>query len=251
VADEAGAPKVSNEMFRQRADIKGPAVAMLVLVVVVIVAGPTGTATGEGSAAGDPFAFLRPSIQISESERRKIDGGEVVVKILPGREREVAVFAAGTLQAGGDTLVRRVRDIVDLKKSSYVPAIARFSDPPDMTDLSALILDDVDLRAIQDCRPGDCDVKLGAGDIERLHEVIAANGNGWKVAVTEEFWRLVLERVNAYLARGHRGISDYHARREPVNLASTFAMVLQRTAFLRARADVAAYLEQYPTVDWR
>jgi hypothetical protein len=67
--------------------------------------------------------------------------------------------------------------------------------------------------------------------------------------VTEESRRLVLERVNAYLARGHRGMPDYQARRDPVNLASTFAIVLQRSAFLPARAaDLAAYLEQYPTV---
>jgi hypothetical protein len=62
-----------------------------------------------------------------------------------------------------------------------------------------------------------------------------------------EFRRLVLERVNAYVDRGHRGIPDYQARRNPVDLASTFATVLERSSFLAARAaDLAAYLEQYP-----
>ena len=102
-------------------------IAILLRPILAVSAVLTGFATGERSQAGDPFAFLRPSIQISQSEQRKIDSGEVVVKILPGQGPEVAVFAAGALQAGGDTLIRRVRDIVDLKKSSYVPAIARFS----------------------------------------------------------------------------------------------------------------------------
>jgi hypothetical protein len=124
-------------MPRRQVEYEGRTIAILVLAVMVVIAVLTGTATGEGSRAGDPFAFLRPSIQISSSEQRKIDDGEVVVKILPGQGREVAVFAAGALRAGGDTLIRPVRDIVDLKKSSYVPAIARFSDPPDIRDLSA------------------------------------------------------------------------------------------------------------------
>ena len=234
-------------MPRRQVESRGPTIAILVPRIMVFIAVLTGTATG--FQAGDPFAFLRPSIQISRSEQRKIDGGEVVVKILPGQGREVAVFASGALNASRDTLIRRVRDIVELKKSSYVPAIARFSDPPDMMDLSALTLDEVGLRGISECQPGRCDLKLGASEIERLRGVIAANGDSWKPAVTEEFRRLVLERVNAYLARGHQGIPDYQARRNPVNLASTFATVLRRSAFLPARAaDLATYLEQYPKV---
>jgi hypothetical protein len=135
-------------MPRSQVESRGRPIALPAMVIVAV---RSGTATGERSAAGHPFEFLRPSIQISQSERRKIDRGEVVVKTLPGQGREVAVFAAGALRAGGDTLIRRVRDIVDLKKSSYVPAIARFSDPPDITDFSALTLDEVDLRAINDC----------------------------------------------------------------------------------------------------
>ena len=223
--------------------ITGP-VALGLLAAAVI-----GGAAVDSAPDADPFAFVRPSIHVSPTERRKIDRGEVLVKILPGQGREIAVFAAGSLNASADTLIARVRNIVELKKSSYVPAIARFSDPPDITDLSTLTLDEVDLTGIRNCRPGNCELKLGAAEIERLRGVIAVNGGNWKVAVTQEFRRLVLERVNAYLARGHRGIPDYQARQEPVNLGSTFSMLLQRSPYLQARAtELAGYLERYPAV---
>jgi hypothetical protein len=246
---QASTPEGIERMPRRQSEARGPTIAIVVPAIISILAVLTGTATGEGSQAGDPFAFLRPSIQVSPSERRTIDGGGVLVRILPVQGREVAVFAAGTLEASEDTLIRRVRDIVDLKKSSYVPAIARFSDPPDITDLAGLTLDEVDLRGIRDCQPANCDLKLGATEIKRLRAVIAAKGDSWKPAVTEEFRHLVLARVNAYLAGGHRSMSDYQARRDPVNLASTFATLLRRSAFLPARAaDLAAHLEHYPTV---
>lgn len=217
--------------------------AMALLIAIVAASG----SVADILSAADPFAFIRPSIHVSPNEKQKIDRGEVLVRILPGQGREIAVFAAASLNASGDSLVARVRDIVELKKSAYVPAIARFSDPPAIADLTTLTLDEVDLMAIKNCRRSDCDLKLGTDEIERLRGIITAQGDNWKVAVNEAFRRLVLERVNAYLARGHRGIPDYQARQEPVNLGSTFTTLLQRSPYLEARAaDLAGYLEHYP-----
>jgi hypothetical protein len=60
---------------------------------------------------------------------------------------------------------------------SILPASAHelgFSQPPDLPDLSELTLDDVDLDAIRTCHPGDCNLKLGAHEIERLRSVVVS-----------------------------------------------------------------------------
>ena len=53
---------------------------------------------------GDPFAFVRPSVAITEDDRRQLDRGASIARILPGQDREVAVFAAVAVDIDGDRL---------------------------------------------------------------------------------------------------------------------------------------------------
>lgn len=108
------------------------------------------------AAALDPFAFFRPSIAISDDDRKQLDRGDAIARIVRGADREVGVFAVVQVDIDGDRLVAWTRDIADLKKSPYVLAIGRFSDPPHIEDLEGLTFDDEDLSAIRRCRRGDC-----------------------------------------------------------------------------------------------
>ena len=84
------------------------------------------------ATAFDPFAFFRPSITVSADDRRELDRGEPIARIVRGADREVAVFAAVQVGIDGDRLVAWTRDIRGPKRSPYVLAIGRFSDPPPM-----------------------------------------------------------------------------------------------------------------------
>ena len=97
---------------------------------------------------GDPFSFFSPVVSIDPTERDRIDRGEVVVRILPARDGEVAVFAASRFEAEPEALVRWTKAIEALKRSPFVVSIRRFSHPPVLSDLDALVLDDVDLDGI-------------------------------------------------------------------------------------------------------
>src|SRR6476659_1891012 len=78
----------------------------------------------------DPFAFFRPSIEVSADDRRELDRGRAIARIVRGTDRDIGVFAAVQVGFDGDRLVAWTRDIAQLKESSYVLAIGRFSDPP-------------------------------------------------------------------------------------------------------------------------
>ena len=88
----------------------------------------------------------------------------------------------------------------------FVVAIRRFSQPPVLSDLDALALDDVDLEGIRRCQKGDCSVKLAAHEIESLKKA-AETGGDWKAAVQREFRRLVFSRVTTYQTEGLAGLS--------------------------------------------
>ena len=114
--------------------------------------------------ASDPFAFFKSSITITADDRRQLDRGQPIARVLPGKDLEVAVFATIPVAIDGDRLIGWMRRIELLKKKQYVVAIGRFSDPPRLEDLASLTLDDSELGDIRGWKPGGCGLKLSVAD---------------------------------------------------------------------------------------
>ena len=198
---------------------------------------------------GDPFSFFQPVVSITPAERQRVDAGETHAEILPARDGEIAVFAVSRLNAQPDALVRWTHAIEALKRSPFVVAIQRFSNPPVLSDLDALVLDDVDLEGIRQCEAGNCSVKLAAHEIESLKKVAAAGGD-WKPSVQREFRRLLLKRVTEYQARGLGGLPPYVDRATPTNPGEEFAAILSRSPHLRSYLpEVTEGLSNYPQAE--
>ena len=197
-----------------------------------------GVVLGWGSAAAvsniprDPFAWLQPAVNIDSAARSRIERGEVVIRILPSGDGELGVFAASRLDTQPDRLAAWAASIADLKRSPYVLAVQRFSDPPVLEDLDRLVLDEADVETVRRCRPGDCDLKIAAVEIESLRRVADAGGLEWKDAVQRQFRLVVLNRVNAYRSDGFAGLSPYADRRKPVYPQAAFAALLGSSPYL-------------------
>ncbi|OFV91866.1 MAG: hypothetical protein A3G76_02135 [Acidobacteria bacterium RIFCSPLOWO2_12_FULL_65_11] len=198
-------------------------------------------------AAGDSLAFFQPSVVISEEDRRQLDRGEVIARVAPAGDREVAVFAAVAVRADGDRLVAWMRRIEVLKKSSYVQAIGRFSDPPSLQDLEGLALEDEELQKIRDCRRNRCGLKLAETEMIQLQRAAAGAGADWKTAVQQAFRRLVLQRVETYLAKGHAALLPYEDHEDRVWPATRFSLLLGHSPFLMERVPrFAGHLSRFP-----
>jgi hypothetical protein len=140
-----------------------------------------------------------------------------------------------------------MRRITELKRSSYVLAIGRFSDPPIIDDLSTLELDDDELSDIRKCRPGRCGLKLSATEMTELQRAAVDAGPEWKPAVQRAFRRTVLRRVQAYQVDGHQAVPPYENHGGPVRPAVTFAAILAHSTFLTDRVpQFAEHLTNYP-----
>jgi hypothetical protein len=200
-------------------------------------------------SSSDPFAFFRPSVVVSENDRRRLDREQPLAKTVPspGSGSEVAVFAAMPVSVDGDRLVAWVRQIVQLKKSPYVLAIGRFSDPPRLEDLSGLALDSRELSEIMECRPGDCGLKLAGSEMRQLQSTPAGSRSDGGAALQQAFRSLVLERVQKYMAGGHAALPAYEHRSKSLPLAATFSSVLDHTTFLTEHAPrFADHLRSFP-----
>jgi hypothetical protein len=203
----------------------------------------------QSAARGNPAAFFQPAVTLDASERRRLDAGEVVVKMLPARGTETAIFSAALVgdDVDGERLLAWVRQIAELKKSAHVPAIARFSQPPQLADLATLSLDDEDLEAIRTCRPKACDIKLSEAEIDQLRKTIVSAGVKWKGAVQDAYRAVILARAQRFLAGGLSASSPYHDQGRPVTLDAEFAAILKSSPFLATRLPhVAEFLGAYP-----
>jgi hypothetical protein len=197
----------------------------------------------------DPLAFFQPEVIVTAADRRRLDSGESIARILPARNLEVVVFAAVPVHVDGDRLVAWVRQIAELKKSSYVLAIGRFSDPPRLEDLAGLALDDEDLSAIRRCRPGDCALELSAADMRQLQGAADESGAAWKPALQQAFRQVVLQRVRTYLAGGQAALPSHDDEAQPVWPGSRLAALLGRSISLTQRLPrFAEYVSGYPRV---
>jgi hypothetical protein len=150
------------------------------------------------AVARDPFAFFTSAFEITGRDRAHLDAGEVIARVLPAQDGELAVFAASRLDAAPEALVAWTEAIDLLKRGPYVPAIGRFSDPPVLADLDALALEPSDLESIRRCQPGDCGLKLGAGDIQSFRLTLGAVDREWQQPVQQQFREMLLERVQDY-----------------------------------------------------
>jgi hypothetical protein len=216
---------------------------------VIVLSIETGVFLPAQTPPDDPFEFLAPWIAVSKEDRARLDRDQVFARTLSGKAGQLAVVVATRLNADPDALAAWTRAIAELKRSKFVLAIARFSDPPSPSDLDGLTLDEHDLEAIRRCRPGACGLKLSAADIETLTAVVASAGVGWRDAVQQEFRRLLVERVIRYRAGGIAALSSPADRKKPRRPEDAVSAIVEQSPYLAKLPQVVSWLKEYPHAD--
>lgn len=207
-----------------------------------------GAIVGVSTPAQTPsaLAWFAPWVEVDGGDVVDMAEGKVVAEILPADGDELAVFLAGRLEADAGAFVRAVRQSEALWRSQKIPEVVRLSIPPRLEDLSSMRLGERDLEAIGRCRPGDCGIKLTAREIARL-QLQGGSSGGSPDALQEEFRRIVLARIAAYLDEGLRGIDPFHDHDEPVEPQHVGSQLLLRSPWFSERAVILGdYLERFP-----
>jgi hypothetical protein len=186
---------------------------------------------------------------VSARDRADLNRDQVIARVLSGKGGQLAVFVATRLEAQPDALAMWTRAITEFKRSTFVLAIGRFSDPPRPSDVESLTLDQRDLDAIRECRAGDCGLKLAAGDIELLTGAVATAGAEWRDAVQRAFRRLLVQRVLQYRAGGLAALPAPADRRQSRRPDDALAAIVEQSPYLAKLPHVVAWLKNYPNAD--
>ncbi len=208
------------------------------LVVLLGLAAPSG--------AQEPHRFLSTHGTLTETELASVDGGGVVVKVLPTRvKNELAILGTARIRATSEFFLRMYRDIERFETGWGVTK--KLSVPPKLEDFGALEIPEEDRKALRDCKIGDCELKLGEPALEHLRSQVDWNDPGASQKVLEFFRSRALEYAMGYLEGGNAKLGVYRNEGKPTAIADEFRGLLENSPYVMSyRPELHRYLMDYP-----
>ena len=129
---------------------------------------------------------------------------------------------------------------------SYL-AIQKFSDPPQLGDLAGFTIEDDDVKALQRCNAGHCDVQLPSKAIETFQHSINWSAPDRTNQVNRLAQRMALQALQQYMKGGNAALGSYRDKSHPTAVAETFASLLgQMKPVPVYLPELDDYLLEYP-----
>ena len=216
-------------------------------LLVAFLPGPDGGAVAQTGSGSDPL-FLMKEGRLTESERRALDRGAIVTKVLdPQNPSEVLAFAALQVKTTPSLVLDRFRSGGQWRGDPFVLGTGMLSALPSVRDLEGLTLDAGDVKDLSKCRIHDCEVRLPAETIQLFRTAIDWTSPQHAADATELFRRTLASYSLSYLRQGNPALFEYANNDDPVRIGEGLKGLVLRSAFLReAEPDLYAYLEQFP-----
>jgi hypothetical protein len=219
---------------------------MQILAVVGVIAATS--LAGFSQSNPQLETFLRQNIGLSQGQIAAIRNGEPLAKALQSRTPdEVFLIGAVYIHAGPDAYLRFAHDFDRLRKLPNYLALGVFSNPPQPSDLKDFSLDDDDIKALKDCKPGHCLIQLPGSYIEELQRSVDWSAPDVKEQVNRLVRKDALQFLLAYQRAGNQTLGIYNDTRNPTVVPQQFAYMLSyREALPEHLPDFYEYLLNYP-----
>jgi hypothetical protein len=220
---------------------------MIALLVVVFVAAIAHAGAGAGEVLR---ATLQKQLQLSDSELASLTHqGRPVVKTLPaamGREMNTA----GGVRIQSAAMARFVDEFKTLqgfRTSQFIKQIQKFSDPPRLSDLDALVVEQDDLDSLRECRVAACDVQLAAADIKRFNSEVNWRSPNAARDAASLYKAVLFAHLDKYRAGGMAQLLSYQDREATVRLAAETSELLAATPSILEQAPALQHhIRRYP-----
>jgi len=196
----------------------------------------------------DLRTYFTEYIGLSDDQIAAIRNGDAVTKNLRSRTAdEIFVFGAVYIKAEADSYLKFSRDFDRLRSLPGYLAIHQFSNPPQLSDLKDFAFDDEDIKALKNCKTGDCEVQMPTSSIEELHGSVDLSAPDAEAQVDRLLQQTVLDRLTAYQREGNQVLGPYNDKRHPTLVPEQFKYMLSYSKALpRYFPDFDNYLLNYP-----
>jgi hypothetical protein len=162
----------------------------------------------------------------------------------------VYVFGAVHVDGTPDAYLQAARDIGRLTRAPGYQGAGELGKNATVADLSALVLDPDDVKALKNCREGSCDVQLPTTAIQAFHD-----GVDWsRPDVADQANALarpkVLQLVQAYQRGGNEALGEYRDKEKPARVGEQFETMIGRaSAMPDVLPELRRYLLVYPNAE--
>ena len=196
----------------------------------------------------DPQHYFQQNIGLSEQQIASIRAGQPVTKALPSRTPdEVFLFGAVYVHAAPEKYVEFAHDYNRLRKLPANLALGVFSNPPTLSDLKGFTFDNDDIKALKDCKPGNCLIQVPEGSIEELQKSVNWSTADVNDQINQRLQNAALQRLLAYQRDGNRALGVYVDKPTPTDVAKQFEyMVGYSKALPTYLPDFYHYVLGYP-----
>jgi len=218
-----------------------PTVALLVLIAAAAL-------PGSSQSNPDLQTFFRQDLELSQDQIASIRSGQPVAKTMPSRTpAEVFLVGAIYIHATPESYLQFARDFDRLRKLPNYLALGVFSNPPQLSDLKGFSLDSDEIKALQKCTPGDCELQMPASSIEEFQQSVDWSATDVNAQVNRLLQKTALQRMLAYQREGNQALGVYNDKRNPTEVPQQFAYMLSYSKALPERLpDFYQYLLAYP-----
>jgi hypothetical protein len=196
-------------------------------------------------------AFLQREMGFSKDEFQTLDRGKVVIRSLKPEEKgEIGVVGIVRVAGTKEHFLERFRQFEQFRRGRNIVTLARFRNPPLLSDLTGLTIEPADIKALRTCKKGDCSVKLSAHAMERLHTEVSWSADDAREQAERVVRNLLLDQVSAYIRAGDGGLGTYDDRDRSVGVADGFHKVCRRLPFLaEPSSTLRRYMEDFPRTE--
>ena len=200
------------------------------------------------SQSPEPETFFHSFVGLTDDQIRDIGAGKAVAKVLDTpKPDEVFVFGAVYIDSTPERYLKAASDIDALRRLPNYLELRKFSDPPQLADLAGFTLDDEDIKELQHCKPGDCEVQLPTEAMEDFQQSVNWSAPDAAAQANRLAQQMALQALLHYQQGGNTALGTYRDKRHPAAVAETFASMLQQMKAMPVYLpELEQYLLEYP-----
>src|ERR1700739_2615503 len=192
-------------------------------------------ASSMASQAPEPGTFFRNAVGLSDDQIRDIRAGKAIAKVLDTpTPNEVFVFGAVYINSTPERYLDMASDIDALRRLPNYLALRKFSDPPQLADLAGFTLDDEEIKELEHCKSGHCEVQLPTEAMESFQQSVNWSAPDRVAQVNRLAQQMALQALLRYQQGGNAALGTYRDKIHPAAVAETFASMLKRMEALPA-----------------
>jgi len=180
---------------------------------------------GSALAQRQPYTFFKQRINLADADIQKIEQGQVLTKVLDSGDKKYGMLVFGAVYVDApitrfDAVVRDVKRLREIKVYRDLQEFSPGGTPPKLSDFERLKFDRKDIDALQDCKPGDCDLQVF--DPESFQKQIDW-GSRDKYSQANKLLQLrACQGMTKYFEGGLKALGSYRDRAKPLDLYSAF-----------------------------